>query len=241
MSLDGISIMNNLITTTPTRPMVESIQEVEVQTGTYSAQYGAYMGVHINMVTQVAAPTRSMAHWWSSSATRCWMRGTSSPCRLRRTRQRPSLRCGRTSSATRWTGRSTSRNFITARTRPSSWRRTKATGWCSSQPSLSHRNAGGFLHRQFLVGAGVQHYGRRDQGSAERQHAVPRQHHPDVAHLAHRGQAAAVLPGDEPAGLWPATYSVPVPTTISTNQTVDRIDQNIGDKIRLYVRAHYQN
>lgn len=52
MALDGISIMNNLITTTPTRPMVESVQEVEVQTGTYSAQYGAYMGVHINMVTK---------------------------------------------------------------------------------------------------------------------------------------------------------------------------------------------
>ena len=38
-----------------------------------------------------------------------------------------------------------------------------------------------------------------------------------------------------------SNFSVPVPTTISTNQTVDRIDQNIGDKIRLYVRAHYQN
>ena len=45
MSLDGISIMNNLITTTPNRPMVDSISEVEVQTGTYSAQYGAYLGV----------------------------------------------------------------------------------------------------------------------------------------------------------------------------------------------------
>ena len=52
MSLDGISIMNNLITTTPTRPMVESVQEVEVQTGTYSAQYGAYMGVHINLISK---------------------------------------------------------------------------------------------------------------------------------------------------------------------------------------------
>src|SRR5215471_12157101 len=52
MSLDGISIMNNLITTSPTQPMVETVQEVEVQTGTYSAQYGAYMGVHINMITK---------------------------------------------------------------------------------------------------------------------------------------------------------------------------------------------
>lgn len=52
MSLDGISIMNNLITTTPSRPMVESVQEVQVQTGTYSAQYGAYLGAHINMITK---------------------------------------------------------------------------------------------------------------------------------------------------------------------------------------------
>jgi hypothetical protein len=52
IALDGISIVNNLITTTPTRPMVEAVQELEVQTGTYSAQYGAYMGVHLNMVTK---------------------------------------------------------------------------------------------------------------------------------------------------------------------------------------------
>ena len=52
LSLDGISIMNNLITTTPTRPMIEAVQEVEIQTGTYTAQYGAYMGVHVNMVTK---------------------------------------------------------------------------------------------------------------------------------------------------------------------------------------------
>jgi Carboxypeptidase regulatory-like domain/TonB dependent receptor len=55
ISLDGISIANNLITNTSTRPMVEAIQELEVQTGTYSAQYGAYMGVHLNMVTRSGA------------------------------------------------------------------------------------------------------------------------------------------------------------------------------------------
>ena len=52
MSIDGISIMNNLITTTPVQPMIEAIQEVEIQTGTYSAQYGSYLGVHINMITK---------------------------------------------------------------------------------------------------------------------------------------------------------------------------------------------
>src|SRR5277367_2443234 len=52
MTLDGISIMNNLITTTPVQPMIEAVQEVEIQTGTYSAQYGSYLGVHINMITK---------------------------------------------------------------------------------------------------------------------------------------------------------------------------------------------
>jgi hypothetical protein len=46
---------------------------------------------------------------------------------------------------------------------------------------------------------------------------------------------ASNLPG------FASNYSVPVPTTIGNDQTVDRIDQNIGDRIRLYVRAHYQN
>jgi len=52
ISLDGISIVNNLITTAPFHPSVDAVQELEVQTGTYSAQYGAYLGVHLNVVTK---------------------------------------------------------------------------------------------------------------------------------------------------------------------------------------------
>jgi hypothetical protein len=52
VSLDGVSIMNNLITTTTYRPSVDAIEEVQVQTGTYPAQYGGYLGVQINLVTK---------------------------------------------------------------------------------------------------------------------------------------------------------------------------------------------
>ncbi len=52
VSLDGIAIMNNLITTVPYHPSVDAIQEFEVQTGTYSAQYGAYLGAHLNLITK---------------------------------------------------------------------------------------------------------------------------------------------------------------------------------------------
>ena len=41
MSLDGISIMNNLFTTNRVHPMIEDVQELEIQTGTYSAQFGS--------------------------------------------------------------------------------------------------------------------------------------------------------------------------------------------------------
>ncbi len=52
VSLDGVSIMNNLITTTTFRPSIDAVQEVQVQTGTYPAQYGGYLGVQINVITK---------------------------------------------------------------------------------------------------------------------------------------------------------------------------------------------
>ena len=52
VSLDGVSIMNNLITTTTFRPLVDAVQELQVQTGTYPAQYGGYMGVQLNVITK---------------------------------------------------------------------------------------------------------------------------------------------------------------------------------------------
>lgn len=55
VSLDGVSIMNNLITTTTFRPSVDAIQEVQVQTGTYQAQYGGYIGLQMNLVSKSGA------------------------------------------------------------------------------------------------------------------------------------------------------------------------------------------
>jgi len=53
LTLDGVSIMNNLGNVTPARPSSDVISEVQMQSGNYPAQYGAYLGVHINLVSKV--------------------------------------------------------------------------------------------------------------------------------------------------------------------------------------------
>jgi hypothetical protein len=63
ISLDGVSIMNNLITTTTFRPSVDAVQEFQVQTGTYPAQYGGYMGVQMNVVTKSGVNDFHGAAW----------------------------------------------------------------------------------------------------------------------------------------------------------------------------------
>ena len=57
ISLDGVSIMTNLINTSSIRPSVDAVQEVQVQTGTYPADYGGYMGVQINLVSKAGTNT----------------------------------------------------------------------------------------------------------------------------------------------------------------------------------------
>ena len=52
ISLDGVSIMTNLINTSSIRPSVDAVQEVQIQTGTYPADYGGYMGVQVNLISK---------------------------------------------------------------------------------------------------------------------------------------------------------------------------------------------
>ncbi|HZP03980.1 MAG TPA: carboxypeptidase regulatory-like domain-containing protein [Terracidiphilus sp.] len=52
ISLDGVSVVNNLITTTPDHVSTDMVSETQIQSGNYSAQYGSYLGVHVNMVSK---------------------------------------------------------------------------------------------------------------------------------------------------------------------------------------------
>ncbi len=52
LSLDGINSSANLLASTSMRPIADAVEEVQVQTGSTSAEYGAYLGVSINVVTK---------------------------------------------------------------------------------------------------------------------------------------------------------------------------------------------
>lgn len=52
LTLDGINASSNLLAATSMRPMADAVTEVQVQTGSTSAEYGSYLGVHVNVVTK---------------------------------------------------------------------------------------------------------------------------------------------------------------------------------------------
>jgi hypothetical protein len=52
LTLDGINAAANFTTQTTMRPIADAVTEVQVQTGSTSAEYGSYLGVHVNVVTK---------------------------------------------------------------------------------------------------------------------------------------------------------------------------------------------
>ncbi len=239
MSLDGISIMNNLITTTPTRPMVESIQEVEVQTGTYSAQYGAYLGVHINMVTKAGT---NQFHGAVLEFLRNQVLDARNfftlPTPANPNASKPPLRQnqfggevdGPVMIPKLYNGKD--KTFFMASYEGYRLEQ-QATSLSTEMPAAFFTGNFSSVPSASITGGAI-----KDplNGNA-----------PFAGNVIPASRISPVVlklqpyyPATNLAGL-ASNYSVPVPTTINTDQTVDRIDQNIGDKVRLYVRAHYQN
>src|SRR5580700_10393673 len=239
MTLDGISIMNNLITTTPTRPMVESISEVEVQTGTYSAQYGAYLGVHINMVTKSGtndlhgALVEFIRNQVLDARTFFTLPTPANP-----TASKPPLRQNQFGAEfdgpvvipKLYNGRD--KTFFMASY--GGFRLVqKATQLSTELPAAFFTGNFSGVPATSITGGAI-----KDplNGNAPFPgNIIPASRISPVVLKLQQYYPAANLPG------LASNYSVPVPTTISTDQTVDRIDQNLGDKIRLYARADYQN
>ncbi len=239
MSLDGISIMNNLITTTPTRPMVESVQEVEVQTGTYSAQYGAYLGVHINMVTKSGT---NQVHGALVEFFRNQVMDARNfftlPTPANPTAAKPPLRQnqfgyeldGPVYIPKIYNGKD--KTFFMSSYE--GYRLVQqATSLSTEMPAIFFTGNFSSVPTTSITGGVLKD--PLNGGTPFPGNIIPTARISPISLKLQQYYPGTNLPG------FASNYSVPVPTTISTNQTVDRIDQNIGDRIRLYARAHYQS
>lgn len=239
VSLDGISIANNLITTTPTRPMVESVQEVEVQTGTYSAQYGSYMGVHINMVTKSGT---NQVHGALVEFFRNQVLDARSfftlPTPANPTAAKPPLRQnqfgyeldGPVIIPKIYNGKDKT-FFMTSY---EGYRLVQqATSLSTEMPDAFFTGNFSSVPASSITGGTIKD--PLNGNTPFPGNIIPAARISPVVAKLQKYYPSANLPG------LANNFSVPVPTTITTNQTVDRIDQNIGEKIRLYVRAHWQS
>ena len=57
LTLDGINSAANLMPSTSMQPIADAVEEVVVQTGSTSAEFGSYLGVHVNIVTKSGTNT----------------------------------------------------------------------------------------------------------------------------------------------------------------------------------------
>jgi hypothetical protein len=239
MTLDGISIMNNLITTTPTRPMVESVQEVEVQTGTYSAQYGAYMGAHINMITKSGTNQLhgSLVEFLRNQVLDARAFFTL-PTPANPTAAKPPLR--QNQFGVEVDGPVYLPKLYNGKNKTFFMASYEGYRLVQSTTSLSTSMPAAFFAGDFssVPASSIQGGALKDPFSGNAPfpgNVIPANRISPITAKLQQYYPATNLPG------LASNYSVPVPTTISTNQSVDRIDQNIGNKIRLYARADYQD
>ena len=114
LSLDGINAAANFTTQTSMRPIADAVTEVQVQTGSTSAEYGSYLGVHVNVVTKSGTnePHGSLFEFFKDDALDA--RG------YFENRANPPIHAAITSSGSRRTARSCCRHSMTATTRRSS-------------------------------------------------------------------------------------------------------------------------
>jgi hypothetical protein len=238
LSLDGIGIMNNLITISPTRPMIETVQEVEVQTGTYSAQYGAYMGVHINMVTKAGT---NMFHGNAVEFLRNQKLDARTfftlPTAANPTAAKPPLR--QNQFGVEFDGPIFIPKVFNGKDKAFFMASYEGYRLVQQSTSLSAEMPAAFFTGDFSsVPAGSITGGvlkdPLNGGVPFGGNIIPTQRiSPIVTKL------RQYYPGSNLPGLG-NNFSVPVPTSLSYNQTVDRIDYNLGSKVRLYARAHWQ-
>ena len=242
LTLDGITIMNNLITITHVLPSVDAVQEVQVQNGNYTAQYGSYMGVHVNLATKSGTNNIHGALYEfvrnDKFDAHPFFDSPGAPKKPLHLNQFGVEVDGPVYIPKLYDGRN--KTFFTASYE--GLRQIKSPSQLGTTLSQAMRN-GDFssLCQNGFDGAGL-----CTDEVAGHQIVNPTTLAPYPGNIIPSDQLSPVaqallqyyplpnVPGTN-------TFSGPVASNVSTNQTLQRIDQNFGDKIRIFVRYDWQN
>lgn len=231
LSLDGVSIMNNLISLAPARPSSDMISEVQMQSGNYSAQYGSYLGLHINMVSKSGTNQLhgSVYDYIQNTSLNAhnFLDQPGAAKQIQHYNQYGFALGGPVYLPKLYNGRNKTFFF-------SSWekidQKQQATGIASSL--TASERAGDFS----ALGTTIID---PSTGLAYSNNQIPAsQLNTSAALIAQKLQTYMPLPNLP--GLI-NNLQVSYPTNLSITQSMNRIDENIGDRVRLFVRYHWQN
>ncbi|WP_263383808.1 TonB-dependent receptor [Granulicella arctica] len=242
LTLDGVSIMNNLGNVTPARPGTDMISEVQMQSGNYPAQYGAYLGVHINMVSKVGTNdfhgvaydyiknTALDAHNFLDSPTqkKAPLNYNQYGFTLGGPVYIPKLYNGKDKTF-----------FFGSYEKLNQKAQTAGT----STVMTAAQEAGDFSALGSVNAAGVcSGICLKDPytGAAYVNNQIPSNElSTSAAQIAKKYEAYIPLPNA--AGISNNLNNVYFPNTLFIAQSLDRIDENIGEKVRVFARYHWQN
>jgi hypothetical protein len=234
LNLDGVSIMNNLISLAPARPSSDMISEVQMQTGNYSAQYGSYLGLHINLVSKSGTNDLhgALYDYIQNTALNAspFLNPAGTPTPVQHYNQYGFDLGGPLYLPKLYNGRN--RTFFFA-----SYEKINQVQQSNQGPvsTLTPAMEGGDF--SFLNGS--QQLVDPFTGAAYPNNQIP------ASEL--RTPAAQIAKSIEqyiaPPNLSGSTNNLNVnyPSNLFINQTLDRVDENIGDRVRLFVRYHWQN
>jgi hypothetical protein len=227
LSLDGINASSNLLAATSMRPIADAVSEIQVQTGSTSAEYGSYLGVHINVVTKSGTnnPHGSLSEFFQDDAldARGYFENRANPKNPRRRNQFGAEMDGPLVIPKLYDGRN--KTFLMAAYEG-------VRGQATSSPFASVPTAlmreGNFSE----IAAAV-----RDPftGQPFPGNIIPRAMLSPVALKLLEYYPAASRPGTA------NNLQAPSSSTDHVNQLLARVDQNIGNKIRLNVRYNWHD
>ena len=227
LSLDGINSSANLLAATSMRPIADAVTEIQVQTGSTSAEYGAYLGVHINVVTKSGTntPHGSLFEYFQDDALdeRGFFENPAIPKNPRRRNQFGFEMDGPVMFPKFFDGRN--KTFFTA--------------------AYEGVRADTLFSPIATVPTALMRQGNFSEISGTIRNPFTRQPYPgNIIPTSELSSIARELLEFYPMPNRPGIASnlqSPIPSTENVDQVIARVDQNLGNKVRLTVRYNWHD